>query len=188
MHLGWLNCRSTTTRCSCSWAWSPRCSQSIGCIAAKGECCHVWKRVSLVALRLLTLAGVLAMLLEPAIIFTKREMIPSRLLVLVDNSESLDFNDAYVDGRQAKRIVDSLGLKSIDELRGESRLKLAERAQQRPDVAIGGKGRSHCHAARFLRAVVRTASGQKTGNRPFARSIALPSDGRSSAPPESARR
>ena len=89
-----------------------------------------WKRVVLVALRLLTLGGVLAMLLEPAIIFTKREMIPSRLLVLVDNSESLDFNDAYVDGRLAKRIVDSLGLKSIDQLRGLSRLKLAERAME----------------------------------------------------------
>jgi len=87
-----------------------------------------WKRMSLAALRLLTMAGVLVMLLEPAIIFTKREMIPSRLLVLVDNSESLDFNDAYVDARQAKRIIDVLGLKSIDQLRETSRLNLAERA------------------------------------------------------------
>ena len=89
------------------------------------------KRITLASLRFLTMAGVLAMLLEPAIIFTKREMIPSRLLVLVDDSESLDFKDAYVDAKQAKRIVDTMQLKSIDELRDQSRLKLAERALDR---------------------------------------------------------
>lgn len=93
----------------------------------EGKLLPRWKRLCLAGLRLLTMAGVLAMLLEPAIIFTKREMIPSRMLVLVDDSESLDFNDAYVNARQAKRIVDSLGLKSVDELRALSRLKLAER-------------------------------------------------------------
>lgn len=93
----------------------------------EGKMLPRWKRIVLSGLRLLTLAGVLAMLLEPAIIFTKREMIPSRLLVLMDDSDSLDFNDAYVDGRQAKRIVDALKLKTIDQLREMSRLKLAER-------------------------------------------------------------
>ncbi|HEX3997738.1 MAG TPA: hypothetical protein VHX65_04210 [Pirellulales bacterium] len=94
----------------------------------EGKMLPRWKRAMLAALRLLTMAGVLAMLLEPAIIFTKREMIPSRLLVLVDDSESLDFNDAYVDAAQAKRIIAALDLKSIDQLRELSRLKLAERA------------------------------------------------------------
>ncbi len=89
------------------------------------------KRITLASLRFLTMAGVLAMLLEPAIIFTKRETIPSRLLVLVDDSESLDFKDAYVDAKQAKRIVDTMQFKSIDELRDQSRSKLAQRALDR---------------------------------------------------------
>ena len=57
-------------------------------------------RLTLASLRFLTLAGVLAMLLEPAIIFTKRETIPSRLLVLVDDSDRdhdgiPDFDDGF---------------------------------------------------------------------------------------------
>ena len=98
-------------------------------------------RLTLASLRFLTLAGVLVMLLEPAIIFTKRETIPSRLLVLVDDSESVDFKDAYVDAKQAKRIADALDLKSIDELREQTRLKLAERALDRgltAKLAAGG--------------------------------------------------
>ncbi|HEV3415514.1 MAG TPA: hypothetical protein VG056_01820, partial [Pirellulales bacterium] len=97
----------------------------------EGRMLSRFARLSLAALRFLTLAGVLAMLLEPAIIFTKRETIPSRLLVLVDDSESLDFKDAYVDAGQAKRIADTLQLKSTDELREQTRLKLAERAFER---------------------------------------------------------
>ena len=85
-------------------------------------------RLTLAALRFLTLGGVLAMLLEPAIIFVNRETIPSRLLVLVDNSQSMDFQDAYVDAPQARRIVAALKLKSVAALRGQSRLALAERA------------------------------------------------------------
>ncbi|HEV2972204.1 MAG TPA: hypothetical protein VGY55_19680 [Pirellulales bacterium] len=97
----------------------------------EGRMLSRFARLSLAALRFLTLAGVLAMLLEPAIIFTKRETIPSRLLVLVDDSESLDFKDAYVDAGQAKRIADALQLKSVDALREQTRLKLAERAFER---------------------------------------------------------
>lgn len=85
-------------------------------------------RLVLGSLRCLVLLGVLAMLLEPAIVFVKREMIPSRLLVLRDDSESMEFKDAYVNGDEAKRIVAALKLKSIDDLRDRSRLALADLA------------------------------------------------------------
>jgi len=90
-----------------------------------------WARLHLASWRFLALAGVLAMLLEPAITFVKREMIPSRLLILVDDSESMTFKDAYVDAKQGKRIVQSLGLKSVDELREQTRLALGRRALDR---------------------------------------------------------
>ena len=97
----------------------------------EGKMLTRFARLALATMRFLVLAGVLVMLLEPAIIFTKRETIPSRLLVLVDDSESVDFKDAFVNAGHAKKVADSLGLKSADELREQTRLKLAERALDR---------------------------------------------------------
>src|SRR4051794_39474965 len=48
----------------------------------EGKMLSVGARVGLAGLRIVALLGVLAMLLEPALVFVKREMIPSRLLVL----------------------------------------------------------------------------------------------------------
>ncbi len=90
-----------------------------------------WARIHLASWRCLALLGVLAMLLEPAIVFVKREMLPSRLLILVDDSESMKFQDAYVDASLANRIVGTLKLKSAEELRAQSRLALAQRALDR---------------------------------------------------------
>jgi hypothetical protein len=107
----------------------------------EGKMLSRFARLGLASLRFLTLAGVLVMLLEPAIIFTKRETIPSRLVVLVDDSESVDFKDAFVDAAQAKRICNGLGLKTADDLRELTRLKLAERALDRglaAKLAAGG--------------------------------------------------
>ncbi len=107
----------------------------------EGKMLSRFARLALASLRFLTLAGVLVMLLEPAIIFTKRETIPSRLIMLVDDSESVDFKDAFVDAAQAKRICNALGLKTADELRELSRFKLAERALDRglaAKLAAGG--------------------------------------------------
>ena len=108
----------------------------------EGKMLSRFARLTLASLRFLTLAGVLAMLLEPAIIFTKRETIPSRLLVLVDDSESMDFKDAYVDPKQAKGIVDALQLKSTDDLREQTRLKLAERTLANCDIIQRSAARS----------------------------------------------
>ncbi len=88
-------------------------------------------RIGLASLRLLALLGVLAMLLEPNIVFVKREMIPSQLLVLTDRSESMDLKDAYANGSEGKRIADILHLKSLDDVRNQSRLALATEATQR---------------------------------------------------------
>lgn len=107
----------------------------------EGKMLTRFARLALAAMRFLVLAGVLVMLLEPAIIFTKRETVPSRLLVLVDDSESVDFKDAFVNAGHAKKVADALGLKSADELREQSRLKLAERALDRDllqKLAAGG--------------------------------------------------
>jgi lipocalin len=85
-------------------------------------------RFGLASLRLLALAGVLGMLLEPAIVFVKKEMNPSRVVVLVDKSESMDLKDAYADVEKGKKVAAELGLKGIDDLRGVTRTALAEKA------------------------------------------------------------
>ena len=63
-------------------------------------------RVMLGTLRLVVLAGVLAMLLEPVIVFTKEEWVPSNLLVLLDESESMDLRDAYPDEARATPVAE----------------------------------------------------------------------------------
>ena len=53
-------------------------------------------RIGLSALRMIVLLGVVVMLLEPVMVFSKQEMEPSNLLVLEDRSESMGCAcDAY---------------------------------------------------------------------------------------------
>ena len=66
------------------------------------------------------------MLLEPAIVFVKREMIPSHVLLLVDRSDSMELKDAYADSGQRAQLATALNLKP-DDLRENSRLALAQR-------------------------------------------------------------
>src|SRR3954465_3475727 len=74
-------------------------------------------RVMLGTLRMIVLLGVLAMLLEPVLVFTKQEFVPSNLLVLTDRSSSMDLRDAYTDATAANRLATSLKLKNADALR-----------------------------------------------------------------------
>src|SRR5205814_6128824 len=67
-------------------------------------------RWSLATLRMVLLLGILAMLLQPVIVFSKQEFVPSNLLVLEDRSESMDLRDAYVDPARAGRLADGLKL------------------------------------------------------------------------------
>ena len=54
-------------------------------------------RLMLAALRTLILVGVCFMLLEMVVVISRQEMIPSRLLVLLDDSESMGLKDAWTD-------------------------------------------------------------------------------------------
>src|SRR5438552_12124230 len=47
-------------------------------------------RIVLSSLRVLALLGVLAMLLEPVLVFSMKEMVPSNLIILTDRSQSMD--------------------------------------------------------------------------------------------------
>src|SRR5215213_3325131 len=82
-------------------------------------------RVMLATLRMVVLVGVLAMLLEPVLVFTKQEFVPSNLLVLTDRSSSMDLRDAYTDAGTAERLSRALKLSGADQLRDKSRLDLS---------------------------------------------------------------
>ena len=163
MRLGWLNLPQHEAALALFLGVIAAAAVILYLYRREGKMLSRMARLTLASLRFLTLAGVLAMLLEPAIIFTKRETIPSRLLVLVDDSESMEFKDAYVDAKQAKQIVDALQLKSADDLREQTRLKLAERTL--------GRGLSDKLAAAGDRVVTRhDFSGQLFDPRPAAAS------------------
>lgn len=83
-------------------------------------------RVMLSTLRMAVLLGILAMLLEPVLVFQKQEYVPSNLLVLTDRSSSMDLRDAYADAGAADRIAKSLKLASVDALREKSRMDLSK--------------------------------------------------------------
>src|SRR5262245_48025813 len=85
-------------------------------------------RASLTALRMIVLLGVVAMLLEPVMVFSKKEMVPSHLLILTDKSESMELNDAYVEAARATRLTELLKLKDVAELRNSTRAALAQKA------------------------------------------------------------
>ena len=53
-----------------------------------------WRAV-LLAMRAGVAVGILAMIFEPAVLLSKREMVPSNLLVLVDHSRSMELRDAW---------------------------------------------------------------------------------------------
>ena len=86
-------------------------------------------RVMLTTLRMLALLGLVVMLLEPVIVFTKQEYVPSNLLVLVDRSQSMDLRDAWVEQPRAERVAAALRIEGgPDELRRRERAWLADRA------------------------------------------------------------
>jgi hypothetical protein len=90
------------------------------------------KRCLLVGLRALSLLALSAMLLEPVLIATQRETIPSHLPLIVDDSESMKFSDPYTDTSRAVATAASLQLESaggrspVDRLRETPRLNLVK--------------------------------------------------------------
>ena len=86
-------------------------------------------RIFISALRMIALGGVVIMLLEPVIVFTKTEQVPSTILVLRDQSESMDLKDAYASQTYADRLAQSLHLEGgVRQLRDTPRNQLIDRA------------------------------------------------------------
>src|SRR4051794_18203984 len=120
-------------------------------------------RLGLSALRWVVLLGVVAMLLEPVIVFTKKEFVPSNLLVLTDQSESMELRDAFIDSARATKLVEALKLGSPNELRERSRAALAQRALETGLFdALGAKGDRNVRVQGFAGQLIgETASGSR---------------------------
>jgi Protein of unknown function (DUF1194) len=89
-------------------------------------------RIGMVALRLIVLGCVACMLLELVIVITKKEQVPSQLLVLVDDSESMSLKDPYADQELADRTARAVSTTedplTPETLRDQTRAQLARRA------------------------------------------------------------
>jgi hypothetical protein len=92
-----------------------------------GKSLHPLSRWSLIGLRLLVLAGVLVMLLEPVLVFSKTDHVPSNLIILSDVSGSMDLQDSYTDSHQISAITSALKIKDV-QLQQFTRRQLIDRA------------------------------------------------------------
>ncbi|WP_152049489.1 VWA domain-containing protein [Tautonia marina] len=105
------------------------------------------RRAVIVGLRTVALLAVVAMLTEPVLITSRRETIPSHLLMIVDHSESMRFSDPYSDEARASSVATLLGITSeggkapADRLRETPRIDLVRRALA-PHLDRLGEGRS----------------------------------------------
>ena len=105
-----------------------------------------WRRGALLALRCLVLLAGSAMLVEPVLVTSHRETLRSRLLLVVDDSESMGFSDPYTDDSRASALAASLELRSKDgrspseRLRETPRLELVKGALT-PHLEALGRGR-----------------------------------------------
>ena len=104
------------------------------------------QRILLVGLRLLAIGAVAAMLLEPLLVSSRRETLPSHLAIVVDDSESMTFSDPYTDESKAAELASALKLSGdstkspIERLRATARIDLA-RAALAPEMPALGRGR-----------------------------------------------
>src|SRR5215471_14307114 len=64
-----------------------------------------WKRALLSGLRVLTIAALGAMLIEPVLISSQRETLKSHLAIILDDSESMKFSDPYTDESKAVELA-----------------------------------------------------------------------------------
>lgn len=101
------------------------------CYRREGRGLSVGVRVMLWAMRLTVIFGVAAMLLEPVLVFSRKEFSPSRLLVLCDVSESMDLRDAWANTTRAQQVAQALNLPGGDkDLRERTRSELIDRVLQ----------------------------------------------------------
>ena len=86
----------------------------------------VGMRGLLTACRIGTVMCAIAMLIEPVIVLSKTEHIPSHVLVMLDSSQSMGLRDAWKDDSQARSLAESLNLEGGDAaVRKMTRLELA---------------------------------------------------------------
>jgi hypothetical protein len=104
------------------------------------------RRAVLIGLRMLTLLAAAIMLMEPLLVSTRRETIPSHLMIVVDDSESMKFSDPYTDNSRAVDLATSLKLESVggkapvDRLREMPRLDLVKKVVG-PNLEALARGR-----------------------------------------------
>ena len=97
------------------------------------------KRGMLALLRLVTLAVIVVMLLEPVLVFTKQLQVPSRLIVLNDASDSMTLRDAFVDPNVAQRTAAALNMPPGN-LQKETRAELARRVIDQINPLLSANG------------------------------------------------
>ncbi|MCA9022500.1 MAG: hypothetical protein KDA74_20265, partial [Planctomycetaceae bacterium] len=86
------------------------------------------RRCLLYSIRISIVLLVIAMLLEPILVLSKEEKIPSHLLVLMDNSLSMSLKDAWKDEDKANKVSRNLGMSAdTAELRQMNRMQLAQK-------------------------------------------------------------
>jgi hypothetical protein len=99
----------------------------------EGRSLSVGQRLLLSFLRCGVLVAVTFMLLEMVVVVSKHELVPSRLLVLVDTSESMALADPYPDESIARETAQRVGLNTptgeadVAALRKLSRFELARK-------------------------------------------------------------
>jgi hypothetical protein len=85
-------------------------------------------RVTLMTTRILVLTCAAFMLFEMVLVISKREAIPSHLLILVDTSQSMGLHDTYRAEDSDGQVATQLKLPGAAAMRTQSRLDLARRA------------------------------------------------------------
>ncbi|MEM9019766.1 MAG: vWA domain-containing protein [Planctomycetota bacterium] len=105
-------------------------------------------RTLLFGLRVFILGVVVVMLLEPALVLSKVDQVPSKLLVLVDTSPSMGLSDSWLDEASARAAAQQIGISDPDTLRELERIELVEGLVGQgllAELAGGGKREVHVH-------------------------------------------
>ena len=119
---------------------------------------------------MLTVLAAAIMLFEPVLVSTRRETIPSHLMIVVDDSESMKFSDPYTDNSRAADLAASLKLESAG---GQVAGRPAARdAQARPGQEGLGPNLEALARGREL-FVYNLESAAQPGGRPSARTRKL---------------
>uniref|UniRef100_UPI00260E80DB hypothetical protein n=1 Tax=uncultured Gimesia sp. TaxID=1678688 RepID=UPI00260E80DB len=107
------------------------------------------RRCLLYTIRISILSLVIAMLLEPILVLSKEEKIPSHLLVLLDTSLSMSLKDAWKDEEKAMEVSQNLGMSAnTDAMRKLTRMQLAQKLineQFLKELSAKGTRNVHLH-------------------------------------------